>query len=159
VSVARHIWLEQEPWLLLFHGVSTVIIFNNRSTYRTPKLMAIHTPSFSAKRIWSFHNIFQGKSASEMSISAAQTAWKRAYCRDGCLSMHVPGSVSIKVFVIGLHSTQGRTAAGIANIAKVAIAKYTYNLSHPSVNRSNVTPNDILLKVIAATDTESADAP
>jgi hypothetical protein len=33
--------------------------------------------------------------------------------------------MSAKVLVTGLQSTQGSTAVGIANIARVAIAKYT----------------------------------
>jgi hypothetical protein len=112
--------------------------------YKTPKLMAIPTPIFSASRICSFHRTRQGSKARDISISADHTsgpsqlpllvwvrvplyvpAWNRAYCTDGSLSIHVPGIMSTKAFATGRQSTQGRTAAGIAKIARVAIAKYT----------------------------------
>jgi hypothetical protein len=63
--------------------------------------------------------------------------------------MHSPGMKSTKVFDSGLHCTHGMIVAGIANIAKVEIAKYTTSLYHPSVNRSKVIPKEILLKAIA----------
>jgi hypothetical protein len=67
--------------------------------------------------------------------------------------------MSRKVLAKGLHCIQGTTAAGTANIAKVAIAKYTKRLSQPSVNRSKVIPNEILLRVVATVDIVSRDAP
>jgi hypothetical protein len=78
---------------------------------------------------------------------------------EGSLLMHVPGRMSTNVLAKGLHRIQGSTAAGIANIAIVTMANHTYILRYPSVNRSKVTPNEILLMVMAASDTVSAVAP
>jgi hypothetical protein len=65
------------------------------------------------------------------------------------LSIQVPGRISTKVLVMGLQRTHGRVAVGIEKIARVAMAKYTYFLGHPSVKRVNVTPKEILLNVMA----------
>jgi hypothetical protein len=113
-------------------------------TYKTPKLMAIPTPIFSAVRIWTFHRIFQGSKARDTSIIADHTkdqvssillehvqrtsyslAWKFPYLTEGLLSTHVPGRISRKVLAMGLHCVQGTVAAGIANTARVVIAKHT----------------------------------
>lgn len=56
---------------------------------------------------------------------------------------------STKVFDSGTHCTHGMTVAGIAKIAKVEIAKYTKILLGPSVNRSKVSPKEILLRAMA----------
>lgn len=92
---------------------------------KIPRLMATPTPIFSAVRICRFQRTFQGNNAREMSMMAAHIAWNLPYITEGSLSIHVPGRISTKVFVIGLHSTQGRTATGIANKARVAIANQT----------------------------------
>lgn len=66
---------------------------------------------------------------------------------------------STKVFASGLHCTHGMIVAGTAKIAKVEIAKYTTHLVHPSVNRSKVSPKEILLKAIATVYIVSSAAP
>lgn len=141
--------------------------------------MAMHTPIFSAARICSPHKIFQGSSARHMSIIADHTAshvsqkgykmalfgtlclpaWNCPYTIEGCLLMQWPGMKSTKVLASGLHCTHGMIVVGIAKIAKVEIAKYTTSLIHPSVNRSKVIPNEILLRAIAIVYIVSSAAP
>jgi hypothetical protein len=66
---------------------------------------------------------------------------------------------STKVLARGLHCTQGMIVAGTAKIAKVEIAKYTKSLVHPSVNRSKVSPKEILLRAMATVYIVSSAAP
>ena len=73
--------------------------------------------------------------------------------------MQVPGSRSTNVLAIGLHCMKGRTMGGIANIARVVMAKNAHLLGQPSVNRTSVTAKDTLLNVVASMETESPDAP
>ena len=121
--------------------------------------MATHAPIFSAVRICRFQRIFHGSTARHKSMSADHTAWKRPYTTEGCLLMHSPGMKSTKVLASGLHCTHGMMVAGIAKIARVEIAKYTTSLTHPSVNRSKVSPKEILLRAIATVYIVSSAAP
>jgi hypothetical protein len=61
----------------LYTQVSTNLIASKGSskdlTYKTPKLIAIPTPIFSAGRICSFQRTFQGSKARDISISADHT--------------------------------------------------------------------------------------
>jgi hypothetical protein len=75
------------------------------------------------------------------------------------LSIQVPGRMSTKVLLKGLHRTQGRVAVGIEKIARVTMVKYTYCLGHPSVKRVNVTPKEILLNMMASVDMVRPVAP
>jgi hypothetical protein len=65
------------------------------------------------------------------------------------LFLHSPGKRSTKVLTIGLHCTHGKTATGTPNTANVMIANQTKVLAHPLVNLRRVTPNDILLRLVA----------
>lgn len=73
--------------------------------------------------------------------------------------MHSPGMRSTKVLASGLHCTHGITVAGTAKIARVEIAKITKSLTRPSVNRSKVSPKEILLRAIATVYIVSSAAP
>jgi hypothetical protein len=73
--------------------------------------------------------------------------------------MQVPGTISTNVLVNGLHRTQGSTPAGTAKMKRVAMAKHTYALINPSVSRNSVTPNEILLSVMAIRETVRPVAP
>ena len=75
------------------------------------------------------------------------------------MSIQVPGRMLTKLLTRGLQRNHGRVAVGIEKIARVAIAKYTYCLGHPSVMRVNVTPKEILLNVMANVDTVRHVAP
>jgi hypothetical protein len=62
----------------LYTRVSTDLMASKGSskelTYKTPKLMAMPTPIFSAGRICSFHKTFQGSKARDISINADHAA-------------------------------------------------------------------------------------
>jgi len=73
--------------------------------------------------------------------------------------MQVPGSRSTNVLAIGLHCTNGKIVVGIANMARVVMAKNAHLLGKPSVNRSRVTAKETLLNVVANMATASPDAP
>jgi hypothetical protein len=65
----------------------------------------------------------------------------------------------MNVLTKGLHCIQGRIAIGTAKAADVTIANQVYHIAQVSVSLSSVTPNEILLKVIAITEIVSPDAP
>jgi hypothetical protein len=97
----------------LYTRVSTNLVARKGSskdlTYKTPKLIAMPTPIFSAERICSFHRTFQGSKARDISISAD----------------HTIGSVSLHRY---LGTNQCTYQLGNVRISQMGLCLYMYQV-------------------------------
>jgi hypothetical protein len=112
--------------------------------------MAMPTPIFSLKRIWSVQMMAHGNSASTKSAAAEYPPPRfpmKMIC--GRMLAQVPGVLGIHDFWIGSAATQFMVAFRAMMRFMVTRMNQTNHLTQPSENRSRVTAKAVLLHAAA----------